>query len=127
MRKYARRQSSSCLFTHVFVNCMHPIRTHTECLSNPELRNKNLICVDWSKLADLINYFAAAQHAVTAGVYVGQLFGQLLVKDLGVDPKDIHLIGHSLGAHFVGQLGRQLAITGNRGKVARVTGECIRY
>lgn len=34
------------------------------------------------------------------------------------DPKDIHLIGHSLGAHISGFAGRRV----QRGKVGRITG-----
>ena len=91
-------------------------------LSNPDLSDKNVILVDWSWLANPLNYLRAAQCAVSAGTYSGDLLGKLLVQQLGVDPKDIHVIGHSLGAHFAGHLSRQLTVTGGKGKPYRVTG-----
>ncbi|KAJ8968060.1 hypothetical protein NQ314_002499 [Rhamnusium bicolor] len=45
-------------------------------------------------------------------------FLNYLVEDMDVDPKDIHLIGHSLGAHVSGFAGRAL----KKGKIARITG-----
>jgi hypothetical protein len=40
-----------------------------------------------------------------------------LVKEAGLDLKDVHFIGHSLGAHTSGDAGRQL-----NGAVGRITG-----
>jgi len=88
--------------------------------SNPELDDMNVILTDWNLLASVLNYPLAAMHAVTAGQRAGQVLGHLLVDQLGQDPKKIHLIGHSLGAHFVGHLGRELAI--NRTSIGRITG-----
>jgi len=90
--------------------------------NNEQLKNVNIIAVDWSTLASLPNYIGAAMNAVAVGDFVGQTFGELLIRDLKVSPTNIHVIGHSLGAHFAGHLARQLAVTGNMGKVARVTG-----
>jgi len=90
--------------------------------SNAVLKNVNIIAVDWRELASAPNYIKAAMDAVAVGDFVGQTFGELLIQDLKVSPMDIHVIGHSLGAHFAGHLARQLAATGNMGKVARVTG-----
>ena len=47
----------------------------------------------------------------------------MLVKDMGVDPETIHCIGHSLGAHIVGHIGRNIELFGLKGKISRVTGE----
>lgn len=46
-------------------------------------------------------------------------FLNFLVDNLNVDPKDMHLIGHSLGAHISGFAGRQV----RTGKVGRITGK----
>ena len=44
---------------------------------------------------------------------------------MGVNPGDIHCIGHSLGAHIVGHVGRNIKEFGMQGKIARVTGEKV--
>ena len=62
---------------------------------NPELSSQvNVIVTDWSVLSSVIDYLAAAQHAVSAGKAAGQILGDLLVNKLGADPKKIHAIGH---------------------------------
>jgi len=93
----------------------------TAYFGNSRLQNKNIIGIDWRHYASFINYIGAAQHAVLLGDYVGQVFGDLLVKQLGVSPVNIHAIGHSLGAHFIGHMGRQIALVG-KGKMGRATG-----
>merc|ERR1712241_347799 len=45
-----------------------------------------------------------------------------MITDLQVDPSSIHCIGHSLGAHLCGHTGRNIALYGNIGKIARITG-----
>lgn len=48
-------------------------------------------------------------------------FLNFLVNDMDMDPKDFHLIGHSLGAHVSGFAARGVT----KGKVGRITGEFI--
>ena len=45
-----------------------------------------------------------------------------MVKQYGVDPKKVHLIGHSLGAHGMGHAGRTVRNVLNKA-VARLSGE----
>ena len=48
----------------------------------------------------------------------------LSILQLGQNPDQIHAIGHSLGAHLVGHIGRSVEnATGH--KMARVTGALI--
>ena len=54
----------------------------------------NVILTDWRLLSLVLNYYTAAEHAVTAGQRAGQILGNLLVDQLGLDPKKIHAIGH---------------------------------
>ena len=82
----------------------------------------NVISVDWEKLAHWSNYLAAAYNTEKVGRRVGEVLGKLLIIDLGVRPQDIHAIGHSLGAHVVGHIGRTMEEVGNKGKIYRVTG-----
>ncbi|CAH2049271.1 unnamed protein product, partial [Iphiclides podalirius] len=75
----------------------------------------NVIILDWSRVASK-DYVTA----VAAVPRVGQRLGQFLTflsSATGVSLKSMHLIGHSLGAHVVGNAGRNLG-----GRVARITG-----
>merc|ERR1712109_2717 len=82
----------------------------------------NVICVDWDKLATIENYLGAAINSNTVGDFVGEkLVADILMAALGQLPSQIHAIGHSLGAHLVGHIGRSVeTVTGF--KIARVTG-----
>lgn len=82
----------------------------------------NVIGINWKKLANSDNYFQACINSNQVGIYLGEHFiSQLLVKQLGSKPDNIHAIGHSLGAHLVGLLGRTVhEKTGQ--KLARITG-----
>ncbi|XP_075157395.1 vitellogenin-3-like [Haematobia irritans] len=59
-------------------------------------------------------------NAASISTQLGQLFA-IGLKNLGIHPKRIHLIGHSLGAQIVGAAGRYYQkITGRR--LSRITG-----
>ena len=80
----------------------------------------NLICLDWAEYADTNCplYIRAAENAVKVGVEVGQKFvSKLLIKTLKQNPRLIHVIGHSLGAHLSGHIGRNSGV-----KIGRITG-----
>ena len=80
----------------------------------------NLICIDWSAYADFDwpIYVRAAENAVKVGKVVGQkVVSKLLIKKLKQNPKLIHAIGHSLGAHVVGNIGKY-----SGQKIGRITG-----
>jgi len=80
----------------------------------------NLICLDWQDYADIDwpIYIRAAKNAVKVGVQVGQKFvSNLLIKTLKQNPRLIHVIGHSLGAHLSGHMGRNSGL-----KIGRITG-----
>ena len=46
----------------------------------------------------------------------------MLIESLGVQAKSLHAIGHSLGAHLVGHLGRTIQSDVNE-KIIRITGQ----
>ncbi|KAJ0175090.1 hypothetical protein K1T71_009231 [Dendrolimus kikuchii] len=75
----------------------------------------NVIVLDWRRLA-LSGYATAASGVPAVGRGLGQ-FIRFLIQVTGIRYSSIHLIGFSLGAHLVGNAGREL-----EGKVARVTG-----
>lgn len=76
----------------------------------------NIIVVDWSRLARS-DYTTAARGVPAVGRGVGQ-FINFLINTAGGNLNDFHLVGFSLGAHLVGNAGRELG-----GRVARVTGK----
>ncbi|XP_028895241.2 pancreatic triacylglycerol lipase-like [Zeugodacus cucurbitae] len=78
--------------------------------------NVNVFAINWSDQADNIYYLEPARYTVQVGRAVAKLI-DLLVEDKGAEPKDIHLIGHSLGAHIMGYAGSY-----TKYRVGRITG-----
>uniref|UniRef100_A0A182PBB4 Lipase domain-containing protein n=1 Tax=Anopheles epiroticus TaxID=199890 RepID=A0A182PBB4_9DIPT len=74
----------------------------------------NLLVADWSPAAVLL-YPTARALVLPVGNRLGDILGRFM-KRVGIDPGQVHVIGHSLGAHIAGNLGRSLD-----GKVRRVT------
>ncbi|XP_028161532.1 pancreatic lipase-related protein 2-like [Ostrinia furnacalis] len=75
----------------------------------------NVIAVDWRSLA-VSGYVTATRGVPEAGRQLGR-FLAFLNKVANAPYEKMHLVGFSLGAHLVGNAGRELG-----GKVARVTG-----
>ena len=88
----------------------------------------NVIGIDWDKLATIDSYLGAAINSNRVGEHVGiNLVDKIFMKQLNQDPLQIHAIGHSLGAHLVGHIGRAVHQSSGR-KIARVTGNVyLRY
>ena len=78
-----------------------------------------MINVDWSSISRHPWYFMVARRTQIIGRYVAKLLDHLI--SLGANPEDIHLIGHSLGAHVAGYVGANL----RAGKLGRITGRFI--
>uniref|UniRef100_A0A6P7GNI4 Lipase member I-like isoform X1 n=2 Tax=Diabrotica virgifera virgifera TaxID=50390 RepID=A0A6P7GNI4_DIAVI len=82
-----------------------------------EHTDSNIFIVDWGPVAKIVTYPIPA-----AGVRVMALFYSDFINDLiekiGVHIHNIHLIGHSLGAHLSAFTARLI----NRGKLSRITG-----
>ncbi|XP_053611460.1 phospholipase A1 member A-like [Plodia interpunctella] len=74
----------------------------------------NVIVLDWRRLA-ISNYVTAVRGVPIVGVGLGQ-FIRYLVGVTGASYDTIHLVGFSLGAHLVGNAGREL-----EGRLARIT------
>uniref|UniRef100_A0A8I3WJX0 Triacylglycerol lipase n=1 Tax=Callithrix jacchus TaxID=9483 RepID=A0A8I3WJX0_CALJA len=75
----------------------------------------NCICVDW-RGGSRTMYTQAVQNIRVVGAEIALLI-QVLSMQLGYSPEDVHLIGHSLGAHAAAEAGRRL-----EGRVGRITG-----
>ncbi|XP_004932346.1 lipase member H-A-like [Bombyx mandarina] len=79
------------------------------------VQDVNVIVVDWHRLANS-NYNTAAAGVPDVGRALGN-FLVWLINNAGGNWNQVHLIGFSLGAHVVGNAGRQAG-----GRPARVTG-----
>ena len=89
---------------------------------NPTIRDAylgksdvNVIVLDWRRLA-LSDYVTAAAGVPAVGRGLGQ-FIAFVSQVTGARLTDMHIVGFSLGAHLVGNAGRELG-----GRAARVTG-----
>ncbi|ODM93289.1 Pancreatic triacylglycerol lipase [Orchesella cincta] len=69
-------------------------------------RDYNVLAVDWGA-GSLPLYTQATANARLVGLEVGYLINYLK-KHLDVDPADVHVIGHSLGAHIAGYAGERV-------------------
>ena len=83
------------------------------------LGDHNVFSINWGELEDL-NYLNAAATTQPVGKH-SALLVLLLALEAGTKMEDIHLVGHSLGAHVVGFMGKEVQVLG-LGKVARLTG-----
>jgi len=61
-------------------------------------KDYNVIAVDWEEAASDILYFTSAYATKSIGEYVAHVINHMHVKH-GANLTDIHIIGHSLGAH----------------------------
>jgi len=77
-----------------------------------------VVSVDWSNIADDPVYPVPACLTRAVGSAIAAFLDRL-VYAARINPSDIHLIGHSLGAHVVGSCGSSF----KSGKIGRITGE----
>ncbi|XP_015997971.2 pancreatic triacylglycerol lipase [Rousettus aegyptiacus] len=75
----------------------------------------NCICVDW-KGGSQTFYTQAVQNIRIVGAEVAY-FVEVLQSAFQYSPSDVHIIGHSLGAHAAGEAGRR-----TNGTIGRITG-----
>ncbi|KAK6188490.1 hypothetical protein SNE40_004654 [Patella caerulea] len=78
-------------------------------------QDANVIVVDWKDGAGKINYFKAVANTRVVGAVAAQLI-QDLKSVFGISYSDVHVIGHSLGAHTGGYIGEIISGLG------RITG-----
>ncbi|OWK53454.1 Pancreatic triacylglycerol lipase [Lonchura striata] len=74
----------------------------------------NCICVNWMRGARC-QYTQASNNARVVGAEIAY-FVNVLMDEFGYSPADVHIIGHSLGAHVAGEAGRR------RPGIGRITG-----
>lgn len=77
----------------------------------------NLFIVNWNFAARGILYTRAVANIPIVASYVTRFVNDKLLGEAGVDPRRIRLIGHSLGAHLAGFIGKN-----TKSKVGRIYG-----
>ena len=77
----------------------------------------NVFAIDWSEGAKDINYFQSAADARAVGLLVADFIHKLTTL-IGVSPSSMHCIGHSLGAHTCGFVGKNIKSP----KLAQISG-----
>ena len=70
----------------------------------------NEFAIDWSEGASSLNYFQSAANTRRTGALVAN-FIQRLQNVTDISPNTVHCIGHSLGAHTCGFVGKHLQST----------------
>uniref|UniRef100_W5N013 Triacylglycerol lipase n=1 Tax=Lepisosteus oculatus TaxID=7918 RepID=W5N013_LEPOC len=84
------------------------------CLEMLQVEDVNCICVDW-KGGSRCPYTQAANNIRVVGAEVAY-FGEVLQTQINYHPANIHIIGHSLGAHAAGEAGKR------KPGISRITG-----
>lgn len=85
------------------------------CLAFLAALDVNVIVFDWGKGASGL-YTAAVLNVAEAGEYLASVVDWMV--DEGLALSNVHLMGHSLGAHVVGTAGRSIL----HGQVPYITG-----
>ncbi|XP_040290635.1 pancreatic triacylglycerol lipase-like [Bufo bufo] len=70
-----------------------------------QIEDSNCICVDWSGGSRTL-YSQASNNIRVVGAEVAY-FVNILQSNFGYSPANVHLIGHSLGAHAAGEAGKR--------------------
>lgn len=78
----------------------------------------NIIVVDWGNAAN-VNYILASYNVAMVGRVLTEFLNFLIGE--GVSMNNVHLIGHSLGAHVVGIAGAYI----KKGPIDTITGNFI--
>uniref|UniRef100_A0A1I8NTB7 Lipase domain-containing protein n=1 Tax=Stomoxys calcitrans TaxID=35570 RepID=A0A1I8NTB7_STOCA len=75
----------------------------------------NIFLVDWKDAASL-DYYSSRKAVGSVGKHLGHMLDKFFKKH-EIDLTEVHIIGHSLGAHIAGNIGRYF-----NGSLGRVTG-----
>lgn len=80
----------------------------------------NIFTIDWEALAADANYVNVKATVVPVAEVVAELI-DWLIATFNLDVQNLHLVGHSLGAHVVGNAGSRIKL----GKPAIISGLVI--
>ncbi|KAK7074056.1 hypothetical protein SK128_007700, partial [Halocaridina rubra] len=84
-----------------------------------KVSDSNVIAVDWPAGSTYLDYYIVVHRVAYVAKDVEYLI-KTLVDKIDLNLKDVHIIGHSLGAHIAGLSSK--AIPKSYGKYGRITG-----
>ncbi|KAM9324597.1 pancreatic triacylglycerol lipase-like [Gastrophryne carolinensis] len=99
---------------HGFISSGEASWLSETCRAMFQVEDVNCIAVDWSGGART-QYTQASNNIRVVGAEIAY-FINTLATDFGYSPSNVHLIGHSLGAHVAGEAGKRMK------GIARITG-----
>jgi len=79
----------------------------------------NVICVDWKQYSTDLSYGVAKIRAKHIGHDIAKVLTRI-TNNLTEGVENIHVIGHSMGAHIAGFVGKNLV-----DKIPRITGKYL--
>ncbi|XP_050442289.1 lipase member H-A-like isoform X2 [Adelges cooleyi] len=83
----------------------------------------NVITADWGELANSQTYPMAAIFTKDVGAIIARLLHNIMQLEI-IQPKDIHIIGHSLGAHIAGVIGSHFTGSDQIGRITALDPAC---
>ncbi|XP_053971420.1 lipase member H-like isoform X1 [Hylaeus volcanicus] len=104
----------SILYVHGFMEGTESDNVQIIVKAYLEKGDVNIILVDWGDIAIDLNYVYVASQVPMVGKVVAESLEKLAET---IDLNTLHVIGHSLGAHIAGHIGRYVNNT-----LARITG-----
>ncbi|XP_023952549.2 lipase member H-like [Bicyclus anynana] len=107
------------MVTHGWMSCGNSNATQLIKNAYLNMQDVNVVVVDWQKDAAHENYLESASLTMIVAEKVKDMVLSLAFR-YQVASRDVHLIGHSLGAHVMGLTGEKLK--DHKFMVARVTG-----
>lgn len=80
------------------------LKDHIQNVSHNQV---NVFSVDWSSVANHYSYSSCIANLPVLGDSVAYFIERLLTR-FQIDSKNVHIIGHSLGAHIAAYTGQRL-------------------
>lgn len=115
-----RNDLPTMLYGYGFTESYTSLSTQTVVSSFIDRRDHNILVVEWSNYSDGNYIFEAIPNAHRIGDLVGKAL--LNMRDQGFDLEKFYLVGHSLGGHLVGFIGRSASTHSNGTfKISRIT------
>ncbi|XP_075466324.1 pancreatic triacylglycerol lipase-like [Ascaphus truei] len=111
---YFRTSRKTRFVIHGFINSGEEVWVTDMCKVLLKVEDVNCIAVDWSG-GSRTQFTQAANNVRVVGAEVAY-FVDILSKNFGYAPSNVHLIGHSLGAHAAGEAGKR------KPGISRITG-----
>lgn len=114
------KSSRTMLYGYGYTEKYTSMSTQTVVKSYIERGDHNIMVVEWSNYSDGNYIVDAIRNAYKVGDIVGKTL--LAMRSLGFNIDMFHLVGHSLGGHLVGFIGRSYYENSNKTlKIKRIT------